>query len=181
MSRRLLDRSRRGWQALRLGLGVGFRVAVCYGAAFLVYAILRSSFQIGAVLTVHEGLVGTLIANAFALAIAVLGATLLLGGIAALVEGLIVCLVYALSAWFNTQHSPRRAAWIGFFCAALPVVILVLFLRYQLGIYFRALWPTGFFFWLALPGLLLISTTTWLSSRQGGVAVSPQVATPGLH
>ena len=33
----------------------------------------------------------------------------------------------------------------------------------DLGIYFVALWPMGFLFWLGLPCLLLIGATTWLS------------------
>ena len=48
------------------GLRLGFGLTLIYSAAFAFYAIVRSSWHIVASLPVAEGLVGTLVANAFA-------------------------------------------------------------------------------------------------------------------
>lgn len=145
------------------GITVGFSLVLGYSLLFLVYAIGRSSVQITASLSVREGLVGTLIANAFALLMAVLGFALLFGVIAALGEALLLLIIYGLSALFNPQQLPGRAAWIGLIATGMPAVALLLFVQQTLGIYVAALWPAGFFFWLGLPCLLFIGATTWLS------------------
>ncbi len=145
------------------GVCGGMGLALGYSLLFLIYAIVRSSLQIGASVALGEGLFGTLLANAFALFMAVLGFALLFGVIAAISEGAILLLVYAVLIRFNPQHSPVRAAWIGLFTASIPAVALVIFIQQSLGSYFAALWPTGFFFWLGFPGLLFVGMTTWLS------------------
>lgn len=163
-------RSLRGtaWSGVRLGFGL----VGGYSLLFLVYAIIRSSLQIMTSLSAREGLVGTLIANAFALLMAVLGFALLFGVIAAIAECVLLLIIYGLSALLNPGHLQGRAAWIGLLVTASPALALVIFVQQQLGIYFVALWPMGFLFWLGLPCLLLIGVTTWLSWQ----SAAPQTA-----
>ena len=55
---------RTGPGTLFSGLRLGFALAFIYSATFVFYAIGRSSWQIVASLSVAEGLLGTLVANA---------------------------------------------------------------------------------------------------------------------
>jgi hypothetical protein len=149
------------------GLLVGFAEALAYGLAFAVYAIARSSLQIGVVLAPSEGLWGTLAANAFSLLLAILVFTLLFGIGAAILEIVMLLLNYELLALLNPQHFSMRAAWIGLITSGILVVAILLFVQRSLGSYFDALWPSGFFFWLGLPSLIFIGVNSWLSWQFG--------------
>lgn len=149
------------------GLTVGFALALSYSLVFALYAIVRSSLQIGSALTWREGLMGTLLANALAILAPVVVFALLLGTVAAIITSLALLLVHGLSTYFNPRHDVHRAVWIGFISAGSLTCGLILFAQQSLGIYFAALWPAGFLFWLGLPCLLFVITVTWLSWRAG--------------
>jgi len=145
------------------GVRLSFSLVLGYSLLFLVYAIVRSSLEIGASLAPTEGRLSLLLANAFALLVAVLGFALLMGAIAAICAVVVLLLVYGVSALLNPQRSPVRAAWIGLFTTSISAAALVVFIQQSLGIYFAALWPTGFLFWLGFPCLLFVAATTWIS------------------
>jgi len=147
------------------GLLVGFWEVLLYSLAFVLYAIVRSSIQIGAVLAPNEGLIGILIANAFSLLMAVLGIGLMLGLFAAVIETITVVLMYELTAFFNPAGFRGRGAWIGLLTAGLMVIAILFFVQQSLGSYFAALWPSGYFFWLGLPSFIFIGTNGWLGWR----------------
>lgn len=147
------------------GLLVGLCEVLLYSLAFVLYAIVRSSIQIGAVLAPNEGLIGLLIANAFSLLMAVLGIGPMLGLFAAVIETITAVLMYELSVFFNPAGFRGRGAWIGLLTAGLMAVAILLFVQQSLGSYFAALWPSGYFFWLGLPTLIFIGTNGWLGWR----------------
>lgn len=145
------------------GLLLGLSEVLIYGLVFGIYATVRSSIQIGRVLALQEGLVGTLLANALSLFMAILMFTLLLGIGAAIIEAITLLLVYALSALFNPQGFQTRGLWIGLTTSGVLVAVILGLVQQSLGIYFAALWPSGYFFWLGLPSLLFMSVNGWLS------------------
>jgi hypothetical protein len=147
------------------GARLGFGLALLYGFAFALYAIVRSSLQIKAILTPGAGLFGTLAANALAILMPALGFALLLGMLAAVIESVTLLLVYGLSTLLNLQQSPARAAWIGLITAGIMAGALQLFMQRSLGSRFDALWPSGYLFWLGLPCLIFVGATTWISWR----------------
>lgn len=157
-------------------LRIGFRLALAYSLLFALYAIVRSSFQIGAILSPADGLFGTLLANAFAIMLPSMLMGLLLGIVAALLMALTWLGVYGFSAWLNPARLPGRAFWIGALASGAVVVVLQVMMQRSLGIYFAALWPAGYFFWLGLPCLLFVAATTWVSwqaSDPMGIVPSP--------
>lgn len=149
------------------GAWLGFGLALLYSAAFALYALIRSSWQIGETLAVGEGLVGTLIANAFALLLPILIFALVLGLGAALLQSVTLVLVQGLATLLNPHNTPMRMAIIGAVTAGLLAGALQMMVEQSLGSYFAALWPAGYFFWLGLPSLLFVSATTWVSWRFG--------------
>jgi hypothetical protein len=142
---------------------LGFMAALAYGLAFAVYAIVRSSLQIGAILSPADGSFGTLVANVFAILMPTLSFVLLLGIGAALIEWVTVLLVYGLTALINPQRSLVRAAWIGFVTAGILTGAFQFSIQSSLGSYFDALWPAGYLFWLGLPCLIFVGVTAWIS------------------
>lgn len=156
------------------GLRLGFALAFIYSAIFALYAIGRSSWQIVASVSVAEGLIGTLVANAFALIVAVLFFALLLGVVAALLQSLTLLLVYELARLFAVHHSVIALAGLGLVVAGVLAGALQLWVQRNLGSYFAALWPTGYFFWLGLPSLLFVGATVWVGWRVEGDAVESQ-------
>ncbi|MEZ4863478.1 MAG: hypothetical protein R3C14_19320 [Caldilineaceae bacterium] len=156
------------------GLRLGFGLTLIYSAGFALYAIVRSSWHIVASLPVAEGLVGTLVANAFALIAAVLFFALLLGVVAALLQSITLLLVDGLARLLMAHRSPLVMAGLGMISAALVAGAVQLLVQRSLGSYFTALWPTGYFFWLGLPSLLFVGATTWVGWRVEGYAVESQ-------
>ena len=144
---------------------LGFMLALAYSAAFAFYAIVRSSWQIGATLAPGEGLLGTWVANALALLLPILSFALLLGISAALLQSITLLVVYGLAALVNPHHIPSGMAGIGAATAALVAGAIQVTAQQSLGSYFAALWPTGYLFWLGLPSLLFVGATTWVSWR----------------
>jgi hypothetical protein len=153
----------RSWgTAVRYGAAVGFSSAIVYGAVATLYIILRSSVQIIGVLTPAEGLWGTLVANALSIVWPCLVTMLLLGLLAAVIETVAFLMIYGLSLILIGQRSPFRMAAIGFVVSGI-LALLVNFLVVQgISAYWGAFWPMGYLFWLGLPSLIFIGTTTWL-------------------
>jgi hypothetical protein len=147
------------------GLWLGFGLTLVYSALFALYALVRSSLQIALTLSLGEGLVGTLVANAFALLLPILSFALLLGIGAALLQSVTLLLVHGLAALINPHLTPIHMAGIGAAAAALLAGAIQVMVQQSLGSYFAALWPTGYLFWLGLPSLLFVTTTTWVSWR----------------
>ena len=148
--------------AARYGAAVGFISALIYGAVATLYVILRSSAQILGVLSPAEGLWGTLVANAFGVVWPCLVITLLLGLLAAVIESVAFLIIHGLSLAFSDQRSPSWMAAIGFVVAG-GLALLVNFLIVSgISTYWSAFWPQGYLFWLGLPSLIFIGTTTWL-------------------
>lgn len=167
------------WGTLSSGLRLGFVLAFMYSAGFLLYAVVRSSWHIVTSLPVAEGLVGTLIANAFALVVAVLFFALLLGIVAALLQGITLLLIYGLARLLLADRAPIVVAGLGLVVAALLAGALQLLVQRSLGSYFAALWPMGYLFWLGLPSLLFVAATTWISWRTSAPRVGRQVYPAG--
>jgi hypothetical protein len=157
------------------GAILGFTLAVAFGAVFALYAILRSSLQIALILSAGEGLWATLAANAFSLLIPILSFTLLLGIVAALLQSMALLLVYGFTALLNPYRSPARAAWIGLITAVILASGVQFAIQRRLGIYFDALWPMGYLFWLGLPSLIFVGATTWISWQLAGHPVNRQI------
>lgn len=147
------------------GVVLGFTLALAYGFTFVVYAIVRSSLQIVAILSPGEALVGTLLANAFALFVPALVFALLCGLGAALLQSITLLLVHGVAALINPHHAPALMAGIGLISASLLAGASQVAVQQSLGIYFDALWPSGYLFWLGLPSLLFIGATIWVSWR----------------
>ncbi|MEZ4726950.1 MAG: hypothetical protein R3E79_07435 [Caldilineaceae bacterium] len=147
------------------GVRLGFALAFSYSAGFALYAIIRSSWQIAVNLPFAEGLVSTLVANAFALVVAVLFFALLFGMVAALLQSITLVLVHGLARLVSAYRSPIVMAGLGLVVAGLVAGLLHLLVQHSVGSYFIALWPTGYFFWLGLPSLLFIGATTWIGWR----------------
>lgn len=147
------------------GAILGFILALAFGCGFTAYAIARSSLQIILILSPKEGLYGTLVANAFGILLPALSFTLVLGVGAAMLQSIALLFVHGVTSLINPHQSPRRAAWIGLLTAGLLASAVQLMVKYSLGIYFEALWPTGYFFWLGLPSLIFVGVTTWLSPQ----------------
>lgn len=152
--------------AVRSGARMGFWSALLYGALATLYIILRSSLQIGRVLSPDEGLMGTLVANAFGVFWPSLVTTLLLAIPAALLGGLTLAVVAALCALVRRRRTPAQAAVIGFDVSALVVLLVSLLVFQATGGYWDAFWPEGYWFWVGLPSLLFVAATTWMFARQ---------------
>ncbi len=157
------------------GLRLGFGLAFLYSAGFLLYAVVRSSWHIVASLPLAEGLVGTLVANVFALVVAVLFFALLFGVVAALLQSITLLLVDGLAQLLLPHWSPIVVAGLGLMVAALLAGALQLLVQRSLGSYFAALWPMGYLFWLGLPSLLFVGATTWISWRAAGHRLEGQL------
>lgn len=148
--------------AARHGAAAGFFSALIYGAVATLYVILRSSAQILGILSPAEGLWGTLVANAFGVVWPCLVITLLLSLLAAVIESVTFLIIHGLSLALNGQKSPFRMAAIGFLVSG-GLALLVNFLIVSgISTYWSAFWPQGYLFWLGLPSLIFIGTTTWL-------------------
>jgi hypothetical protein len=164
--------------AARYGAAIGFISALVYGGLATLYIILRSSLQILGMLSPAEGLSGTLLANAFSVLWPCLVTTVLLGVLAAVIGTVAFSIIYGLSLVLNGRSSPSRAAAIGFLVAGgLAALVNILVVR-GIGAYWGAFWPQGYFFWLGLPGLMFIGTTTWLCWRRGAGHASPRAGLP---
>ncbi|HRW09867.1 MAG TPA: hypothetical protein P5121_32420 [Caldilineaceae bacterium] len=161
------------------GLRLGLALALAYSAGFAFYAIVRSSWQIVASLSLAEGLIGTLMANAFALVVAVLFFALLLGTVAALLQSITLLLVDGLARLLFAQRSPIVMAGLGLVVAGVLAGALQLLVQRSLGSYFVALWPTGYFFWLGLPSLLFVAATVWIGWHAAGHGVEGQLVPIG--
>lgn len=161
------------------GVRLGFALAFSYSAGFALYAIIRSSWQIAASLPLAEGLLGTLVANAFALVVAVLFFALLFGTGAALLQSITLLLVYGLARLLSAHRSSLVVAGLGLITAGLVAGLLQLLVQRSVGSYFAALWPMGYLFWLGLPSLLFVGTTTWISWRAAGLRMGNQVYPAG--
>lgn len=147
------------------GLRLGFILAWLYSAAFALYAIGRSSWQIAATLAPDEGLFGMLVANVFALLLPIAVFALVLGSGAALLQSVTLLAVRGMALLFRDHHTPAFTAWIGFVTALVLVGAIALTVPRSLGSYFDALWPSGYLFWLGLPSLLFVGATAWVSWR----------------
>ena len=148
--------------AVRYGAAAGFISAMVYGGVTTLYIILRSSAQILGVLSPAEGLWGTLVATALSIIWPCLVTTLLLGLLAAVIEMGAFVIIYGLALALNGWRSPARLVAIGFIVAG-NLVLPVNFLVVQgIGAFWDAFWPMGYLFWLGLPSLIFIGTTTWL-------------------
>ena len=145
------------------GVKLGFCLAVVYGCAFLFYSIVRSSLQIMAVLSPGELLEGTLLANTFALLAPTFFFVLIFGIVAGVLQSLALLLVRGFTALVPNSCSPVVAALLGFITATGFVTAIHIAAQRMLGIYFAALWPAGYLFWLGLPSLIFIGATTWVS------------------
>lgn len=159
---------------VRSGVSLGFALVLIYSSSFALYAIVRSSYQIFAALPWAEGLVGTLVANAFALIVSILFFALLFGMGAAVLQSVTLLLIYGVAALLAARRSPRVMAWIGLITSGLLAGVIQVAVQRSLGSYFAALWPTGYFFWLGLPSLLFVWATTWISGRVADYRVSSQ-------
>ncbi|MCE7986978.1 MAG: hypothetical protein DYG89_37875 [Caldilinea sp. CFX5] len=147
------------------GLRFGFLLTLLYSAAFALYAVVRSSLQIVAILAPGEGLFGTLVVNAFALLLPIAVFALVLGSGAALLQSITLLAVRGMALLFRDHHAPAFTAWIGFVTAFVLVGAIALTVQRSLGSYFDALWPSGYLFWLGWPSLIFVGATTWVSWR----------------
>jgi hypothetical protein len=160
------------------GARLGFISALVYGGLATLYIILRSSFRILGVLSPAEGLLGTLLANAFGVLWPCLVTTLLLGALAAILGVAAFSVIYGLSSVLNRRRSPGRAAAIGLLVTGSLATLVNLLVVGGIGTYWGAFWPQGYFFWLGLPSLVFIGTTTWLCWRAEARRASAQGGLP---
>lgn len=148
--------------AARYGAAGGFISALVYGAVATLYIMLRSSAYILDVLSPAESLWGTLVANAFSIIWPCLVTTLLIGLLAAIIETVAFLIIYGLSLILNGQRSPLRVAAIGFAVSGSLALLVNFLVAWGISAYWSAFWPMGYLFWLGLPSLIFVGTTTWL-------------------
>lgn len=158
--------------AARYGAAAGFISALFYGAVATLYITLRSSAQILGVLSPAEGLWRTLAANAFGIIWPCLVTTLLLGVLAAIIETVAFFIIHGLSLILKGQRSPTQVAVIGFAVSASLAFLVNFLVVGSISTYWSAFWPIGYLFWLGLPSLIFIGTTTWLCWQEGVNPVS---------
>jgi hypothetical protein len=157
----------RSWgTAAGYGAAVGFLSTLLYGTVVTLYIILRASAQILEVPSPAEGLLGTLVANAFSIVWPCLVTTLLLGLLAAIIETTAFLIIYGLSLMLNGWRLPSQGAAIGFMVAGSLAFLVNFLVMRGIGAYWGAFWPQGYLFWLGLPSLIFIGTTTWLCWQQ---------------
>lgn len=147
------------------GAQVGFWSAMVYGATVTFLIVLRSSLQIGRVLSLDEGLLGTLVANAFSVFWPCLITTLLLGAVAALLGMMAFGIIYALCQTGHRQRTPVQTVAIGFGVSALMVLLVNVSVIQVLGGFWDVFWPQGYLFWVGMPSLVFVAATTWVSRR----------------
>jgi hypothetical protein len=161
--------------ALR-GALLGLALTLAYGLAFALYAIVRSSLQIVAVLPPDEGLLGTLVANALSILVPTIVVALLLAAIPAILEAIVLVAIYRLCLSLRGEGMAGRSAIVGLVVSLLVTVVIHLLGWRATGAYFAALWPMGYLFWLGLPSMIFVTMNTWAGWRLGGGARSNATA-----
>jgi hypothetical protein len=164
--------------AARYGATIGFTSALVYGALATLYIILRSSLQILGVLSPAEGLLGTLLANAVSVLWPCLVTTVLLGVLAAVIETAAFSIIFGLSLPLKAHGSPGRAAAIGLLVSGGLAVLVNLSVGRGISAYWGAFWPQGYLFWLGLPSLIFMGTTTWLCWQGEMRRAGPRMGLP---
>lgn len=143
----------------RRGAWIGARLALAYGAAFALYAIVRATLALLAL--GPERPAGTIPALAMALLytslvfalLAVPGAALLGAGTAALLRRLLPRL--------NRRGSPARAALVGALTAFTLWLIFYTLQTLVLGDRLTLAYPATFLFWIGLPGAIYVAAAAW--------------------
>ncbi|MBK8049111.1 MAG: hypothetical protein IPK16_19545 [Anaerolineales bacterium] len=80
-------------------------------------------------------------------------------------EALTLLVARSLTARFDPSMTQGRAAAIGFGVAATITLVVNLLLWRGLGVFFDQLWPSGYLFWIGLPGVLYMIATAAAMSR----------------
>jgi hypothetical protein len=153
-------------RSVTAGLKMGILTALFYSLAFAIVAIPRASAQIFSSLTLSEGLLPTLLANAADIYLLSIEFAFGMGLIAALVCALTFAVIYLLVLVFKAQTA-RPRMWIGAGVSLVLAVILHLLLWPLEGIPHAMLFRSvgGYLFWLGAPCLIYIVLTAWISAR----------------
>ena len=144
------------WQAALTGALLAFTAALVYGLIFSLLTSLRAALRIRRITKQGSGTAMLYLANSNSVLIASLGFSLLIGLVAAFIQGLAWWLVVSLFAVFNV--SPLVMALI---VSILIVAGLHLILWNTQDIAHAILWRslTSYGFWLGLPCLIFITIT----------------------
>jgi hypothetical protein len=147
---------------------------VVYALAFMVYAVVRSSFTI--VVTVNEdaGRLGTLLATWLSLIIPALTIALLIVPLAVLFGVVTALLIWGISAAWNREHAPTKAVAIGSGTCVVIAVVLIVVLSQGLGLRWTSTVAETLTFWLALPLVIYI-----LAGGTAGWELNRRLAAPG--
>lgn len=150
----------------RSGLNMGLVTALFYGLAFSLVAIPRASAQILATLSLEEGMLATLFANAANIYILAIEFAFGLGLIAAVFCAISFLLVYGMVLILHA-NTPRQRMWIGLATSLVLAVILHALLWPIEGIAHAMLFRSigGYLFWLGAPCLIYIALTGWMSLK----------------
>jgi hypothetical protein len=162
-----------GYVALR-GARVGILAVLAYALAFMVYAVVRSSFTLFATVNQDAGLWGTLLASWVSLIIPALTIALLLFPLGALFGIVTALVIWGISAAWNREQAPNKAVAIGVGTCIVIAVLLVVLLNQGLGVTWTRTLAETLTFWLALPLLVYIAAggaASWALNRRLGAPV----------
>ncbi len=164
---RRLGWGRVAWYGAELGVAADF----AYALAFILYALVRSTFDLLATPQIDAGWLNIALATWFALAVPALLLAALFAPFVALIGALTALAVNAISAARNA--SSRQAAQIGAAVCALVALTLVALLTWGGGFAWSPALIETWMFWLVLPLLLYIAAGGiggWMLSqmKQGG-------------
>lgn len=148
------------------GLKTGLVTALFYGLAFSLVAIPRASTQILATLSLEEGMLATLFANAANIYLLSIEFAFGMGLIAAVFCAITFLLVYGAVLLFHAQ-TPRQRMWIGLATSFILAAGLHALLWPIEGITHAMLFRSAgaYFFWLGVPCLIYIALTGWMSLK----------------
>ena len=141
------------------GAILAFMAALVYGLIFTILTSLRASLRIRRILKPVERSGMLFLANGTSIFIASLEFSILLGLLAAILQGL----VWFMAAWLSTVLNVEPLA-IGIATSIIIIAVLHLMLLKTRDILHAILWRSlsSYLFWLGFPSLIFTAMTIWI-------------------
>lgn len=138
------------------GAALGLKLALAYGAVFVLLAAVRYGGDLAAAPPAGS-FWPTYLAGAMSLAVASLGIALILGLAAASLGALTALLALTINHWWNAGHHPQRAAEIGLAVAG-AIVLLLHWGLWGAGVWsWSSLTSSTYLFWLGAPAAIYLA------------------------